>query len=310
MSEDSGKKSISSSLIKNSPSKLESLKFYLKSSLAGGALGFFTFIIAHPIEVIKVRVQSNAMKYRGGEHKILKTAIDTYKQGEFLKFYSGSLPNLIKQVSRNLYRWPLILYFPVFYGRFIQNKKLVKAFSAVSLANIECLIISPLERVKTVLISKDGNANRGSIIGFFKDRNNRKLLELYRGVNPFILRQNTTWFTFIFFDHLTKEYLIERNKKKGIIRELNNKEINIVSLVVAIANTALVLPFDYVKTNFQKEKFINSGVFSFMKTQVKENGFFILYTGWQMKILHFLLQSVLFVHLHHRLEKKNKDRQS
>lgn len=67
------------------------------------------------------------------------------------------------------------------------------------------------------------------------------------------------------------------------------------------------MPFDYVKTNFQKEKCEKiRSVLSFMRDSIKEKGFYLLYTGWQVKLVNYIVQSFFFVNLYYKLENEQK----
>lgn len=212
--------------------KSGNILFYAKSSLKGVLAGASVFLLAHPIDVLKTRMQADPSKYRNKSIKALK---DTYKLGGIKLFYAGSLPNFARYSIRNMYRWPMMLFFPSLYGNFLSKSK-AKLLSAFTIANLECLIISPLERLKTYLMTRDMSI-KSPLVFFFSNKDNRSIKELYRGVTPLILRQNASWFSFLYFDYKLKKIFVDRRVKNGKSNVLSFSEINTVSVMVACTNT-------------------------------------------------------------------------
>jgi hypothetical protein len=67
------------------------------------------------------------------------------------------------------------------------------------------------------------------------------------------------------------------------------------------------MPFDYVKTQLQKEIYIQARTFTILKQSYLEGGLRILYVGWQFKIMQYLTQSFFTVFTLDRLEVKSKE---
>ncbi len=69
------------------------------------------------------------------------------------------------------------------------------------------------------------------------------------------------------------------------------------------------MPFDFIKTSFQKDHHdSDKSVREFIKSNLKEKGIKVFYTGWQVKLVNYLIQSVFFVNLYYKLEKENESR--
>lgn len=69
------------------------------------------------------------------------------------------------------------------------------------------------------------------------------------------------------------------------------------------------MPFDFIKTSFQKDHYDSSkSVREFIKTNIRERGIKVFYTGWQVKLVNYMIQSVFFVNLYYKLEKENESR--
>lgn len=221
------------------------LMFYLQSSSKGVLVGITAFFICHPLEVIKTRKQAS---FSNSNFEVIK---ETYTKGGFRSFYSGCVPNLIRYSIRNAYRWPLMLYLPAYFSKYFDHMK-AKLISAVSLANIECFIITPLERLKVYIMV---NSYNNSPSNNNTDTNNKydskhpikkvlynkdywKMNEIYKGIAPLILRQNISWLSFLGSDHYLKMLFTKRKlAKNSENNKLNFKELNMVSFLVAIINT-------------------------------------------------------------------------
>lgn len=279
--------------------------YYLKTSIAGTTLGIFSFILSHPIDVIKTQLQSNV--------HLKQSAITTlkqiyYKQG-ILGIYRGSFPNFIRYSSRNLYRWPLMAYLPACYNKYT-SKIISKLLTGLTIANLECLILTPFERLKTFLITEDKRGKK-PLLNFIKSN---KFTEYFRGLKHVLVKQNVSWCSFLIFDHIFKNYFINKNysvlKKQNIHCKksdinLSFNELNKISFFVAFLNTLFVMPFDYVKTNIQKEKYIleSNNIFKFLKYTINNYGLKSIFTGFQFKIIHYIVQAVFQVNLFYRIEK-------
>lgn len=277
---------------------IKSLKFYLETSIKGVALGVVSFLCSHPAEVLKIKLQSESIRRLSLTQEIK----DIYVHSGLKGYYKGCIPNLIKYSARNIYRWPLMMYLPAFYNQYASAVH-SKLLTALTLGNLESVLFSPFERLKTFLVTQSSRTH--PIYYFFK---NNKFKEYYRGLVPSLYKQNVTWLSFLYFDYEFKKFLVYLKSKRSndnVPIKLDFIEINIVSLMVAICNTIFTLPFDYVKTNAQKESFIQiNGVMRFLYTESKNYGILILYSGWRAKLLHYVIQATFNVHLLYYLEQK------
>jgi hypothetical protein len=66
------------------------------------------------------------------------------------------------------------------------------------------------------------------------------------------------------------------------------------------------MPFDFVKTQLQKENFIQAKTFPILKKYYFEGGLRLLYVGWQFKIFQYTTQSFFTVFTLDRLEIQSK----
>lgn len=67
------------------------------------------------------------------------------------------------------------------------------------------------------------------------------------------------------------------------------------------------MPFDFVKTQLQKDKNLNDSSYKILNHYYREFGLRSLYIGWQFKSLQYFLQSVFTVKTLDYLENKAKN---
>lgn len=286
--------------IKKKKFNIKNAEFYAESSIKGVLMGAVSFLFSHPVDVIKIKMQSESSLRLG----IIDEIKQIYKVNGLRGYYTGWFPSLIRFSTKNLYRWPLMMYLPAFYNQFTSpvNSKLLTAFT---LGNFEALIYTPVERIKTFLITRSVSSH--SIIYFY---NNSKFRDYFRGLIPTIYKQNLSWFSFLYFDYILKKvvYNHKLNKKCDDPTSLNFLEMLVISFLVAVCNTIVILPFDYVKTQAQKENYIKvNGTLRFLRLECKFYGISIVYSGWKAKLLHYIIQSSFNVNLLYYLERKTYD---
>ena len=98
---------------------------YLDAAVTGVIRACLGLLIEHPLECIKTQWQ-NKFKFT----KSLEIIKDIYKEKGILGFYRGFITNLIKSSTKQIYRWPLMIYFPSFYQLHLPNN-LKKRFDAL-----------------------------------------------------------------------------------------------------------------------------------------------------------------------------------
>ncbi len=79
-----------------------------------------------------------------------------------------------------------------------------------------------------------------------------------------------------------------------------------MSLTVGLINTLFVMPLDFLKTRIQKDgsqdgqKVRELTVLA--KSLYKEHGAQLFYSGWKVRMVHYMLQSMLTMKLYDMLE--------
>lgn len=77
--------------------------------------------LEHPLESIKVQWQSQ-FQIKG----INNVVNYIYQEKGLTGFYRGFTPNLIRVIIKQLYRWPMMIYFPQFYNKNLSHSIIEK----------------------------------------------------------------------------------------------------------------------------------------------------------------------------------------
>jgi hypothetical protein len=211
-------------------------KFYFNVSVIGALRGGLCLIIEHPLESIKTQWQDN--------HQIKSTRNiikNIYLQKGIVGFYRGFVANFIRVISKNFYRWPMMIFFPRLYEKNLPlgaRKKypgLAKILTGLSIANLEILILCPLDRIKIFLMtSKFSASNSSKTFYFYHEYKTKLLCELFRGIEPTFWRSNVSWISFLYLDYKIKK--IWREKKQSNL--ISFKDLFFVSIFVGAGNLA------------------------------------------------------------------------
>lgn len=223
------------------------LGFYMKTSLIGVARGAIGLVWEHPLDSIKTQWQTNV-------HVAKSTDMMNYiyKEKGIIGFYRGFLPNLVRVSSKNVYRWPLMLYLPQFFKKFNDNLFKNKRFNTDSfckvetgftIANLETMLICPLERLKVFFMTHAVKENKSySFLRHFYILNKGNMMnQLFKGLEPSLLRSNISWISFLYLDHETRSFL----KRTRNVEQLDIWDLIFASIVVGIGNLTLSnYPYD------------------------------------------------------------------
>ena len=219
----------------------ENSEFYLKTALIGVTRGAIGLIWEHPLDSIKTQWQTNI-------HVIKSSEIITYiyKEKGIIGFYRGFLPNLVRQSSKNMYRWPLMIYLPKYFKKCneyllgntnFNTDAICKIQTGIAIANIETFFICPLERLKVFFmthIAKD-NKNYSFLKHFYISNKGNLIKQLFIGLEPSLIRSNISWISFLYLDHESRTFL--KNYRK--IEQLDFLDLIIASIIVGTGNLAL-----------------------------------------------------------------------
>lgn len=273
------------------------LKQYLIASSWGAARGLAGLPIEHPFDVVKTRCQAT-----GGQISPLEVTKELWNQG-MRNFYSGAVPNGIRVVIKQAYRWPMMLGLPHQYNQHLPKSliqrypTLPKGLTGLTIAVFEVGLITPLERLKVHCMTHLEKDKK--VYDFFLKNRGKLVREMTRGLNATFARQISSWVSFLVADEKLKQW----EKLRTRTNELSFSSLMGVSVIVGTLNTAVNMPWDALKTQMTKVNYIsNEGVFKSLKHMHTLYGIKGLYAGWQVRLLQYIVQSTLTVTLLDKLE--------
>lgn len=79
-----------------------------------------------------------------------------------------------------------------------------------------------------------------------------------------------------------------------------------ISLAVGTVNTLMILPLDFIKTHIQKDVVLNPSVRQVARQHYRIGGISIFYNSWKIKMIQYVVQSVLTVKIYDVLETQYK----
>ena len=230
------------------PNKNSNHRIYLKTAGIGLARVTIGFPVEHPIDSIKTQWQ--ARPHLKSEFAIIKLI---YSEKGIKGFYAGALPNYVRCILKNCYKYPLMIGLPKTFQKKVENHKLCKFLTGITIAFVEACITCPLERVKVHFMTFNPFQlqQKLSYKTFSKDIQGKMFKELFRGFTPLFLRQLVSWSTLLQTDHFAKTKI-----RKALEIESHQKipALYLVpaSVLVALVNTSFVMPLDCVKTHMEK----------------------------------------------------------
>lgn len=261
--------------------------FILLPALMGAFRGGISLVFEHPLDVIKTYWQANP--HNLSVFRVIRSIL--FHKG-CLGFYSGAIPNVVRVVFKQAYRYPLMLSVPFAYSYVCSSVVMVSMLTGLTIAFIEVWLLTPLERLKVWLITFK---QRGGVRAFFQTRVCYLGLSslLYRGVSVSLVRQITSWMVF----------LVTHDQLMLLLKVLNLSPASLpvmwllgVGFIEGSINTLFVLPLDCVKTHFQKvdsdHNLRITDVFLFI---VKRYGFRGIYVGWQVRLLQYIVNALFTI---------------
>ncbi|CDW78178.1 UNKNOWN [Stylonychia lemnae] len=225
-----------------------------------------------------------------------------YQDKGMLGFYSGSTPNFYRMLLKNVYRYPLMITLPGFFQQnmpMLKDKWFAKFLTGTSIALVESLILCPFERFKVLFMTQSSSSRLG-YLGYLKLYKNQLRGELFKGLTPLTARQAIAWISFLEADLMIKQ-LIKNQYSIKIDEVIPTRYLLVGSFAVALINTMCVMPFDAVKSFFQKiDPIANwSDAIKYIYKEAGIKGFFV---GWRLRYSMYLLHAVFTVDLLEKLE--------
>ena len=143
------------------------------------------------------------------------------------------LPKFYKNLNEIFLR----KYFEKFNLTKYNSDSLCKIQTGFTLANIETFFICPLERLKVFLMthsSKD-KIKYSFLRHFYVVYKGNVTKQLFKGLEPSLLRSNISWISFLYLDNKTRSFLREIRK----VDNLDFRDLMFASIIVGVGNLTL-----------------------------------------------------------------------
>jgi hypothetical protein len=267
---------------------------YLVLMLAAGvgmARGALSLIFEHPLDTLKTYWQAHPSR-----PSLNVVYNEIYRLKGWRGFYSGAVPNVLRVMFKQSYRYPLMVVVPGVYSNVFHSLVLISMFTGLTIAVIEVFLITPLERLKVWLMTFPKTAGGGR--AFLNAMKHHTFAVLYKGLGITALRQIMSWVTFL----VVHDQLIWSARHTLGAHVLSLGMLLLISLVEGGINTVVILPIDAVKTNLQKINSSNArtilGVVRYIYSRYGIKGF---YTGWSLRLIQYMIHSGFTVSLLEKL---------
>lgn len=274
------------------------MESYLILSLAavvGMMRGAVSLIFEHPLDVIKTYWQAHPSRLG-----MISVVAEVRKLKGLRGFYSGAVPNMLRVMLKQAYRYPLMIILPVIFGLMTSSVLLVSIATGLSIAIIEVWIITPLERFKVWLMTYQRFS--GGVRTFIMEVRRNIMHTLYKGLKVTMLRQVISWLTFLV---VHDQLMLLVKSDVGSACNISLFALLGIGLIEGAVNTAAVLPFDCVKTNQQKINASKSdSLLERFRWIYRCYGMGGLYIGWQVRMMQYMINSGFTVVALERLKER------
>lgn len=261
--------------------------FIILPALVGAFRGGLSLVFEHPLDVIKTYWQANPHKL-----SIISVIRSIVFYKGLLGFYSGAIPNVMRVVFKQAYRYPLMLTVPLVYNAVCSSVFMVSVLTGLTIAVIEVWLLTPLERLKVWLVTFKQNSK--GVITFFKTSVRVGVVsQLYKGLNISLVRQVTSWTVFLVVHDQLMLFVKAMNIPPN---ELPVLWLLGVAFVEGGVNTLVVQPLDCLKTHIQKVDSIQGySILSIFSLVFKQYGFRGLYIGWQVRLFQYMVHALFTI---------------
>lgn len=256
------------------------------AAIIGVIRGAVSLVFEHPLDVVKTYWQAHPAK-----SGIVSVISEVRQLKGWRGFYSGAIPNVMRVMLKQAYRYPLMIALPAGFAMVTQAIFINSIATGLSIALIEVWIITPLERLKVWLITF--RKKTGGVASFIYEVKTHCFGTLYKGLKITTMRQIATWVTFL-VTHDQLMALVKHNNSGTL--KLSLVTVGVISVVEGIINTAVILPLDCIKTNQQKEScVVNISTIETAKSLYHQYGLQGFYVGFEVRLIQYVLHSAFTV---------------
>jgi solute carrier family 25 (mitochondrial citrate transporter), member 1 len=265
---------------------VESTLYLMFAGLVGALRGAASLIVEHPLDVIKTYWQAYPSR-----RSMLVVAKEVRDLKGWRGFYSGVIPNVMRVMLKQAYRYPLMIGLPVVFGTFTPSVIYISIATGLSIALLEVWVITPLERFKICLMTYQKSS--GGINAFFKSLRRDVIHSLYKGLKITAIRQVASWVTFLV---VHDQLMVWVKIYNGGLLSLSLIMLLGVSLIEGSINTLVVQPLDCIKTNQQKIHSIKHDSIMYRVNELYTNyGVAGFYVGWKVRMIQYMINSAFTV---------------
>jgi len=266
------------------------IKIFFMSSLIGIKRTFLGFPIEYPCENVRVRLQASpTMNF---SYSFIKSIL--INEG-ISGFYKGGLLTFGKSILRQTYLNPTQVYFKIAYGKIlppdVNNRfpDIKNLFAGFTMASLSALILSPLERLKTVLITRNSQSLPLQVHGY---KSSYKFF--FKGTSSYYLKSIVSWSTFLVAEErirkLVKFYFIPSANETTLLPFPYLLLVGVLGGGISLLFTS---PLETITTQIQKADSKQSATIrSTYYSLVQNHGYKVLYAGWKPKFLLYLLTTI------------------
>lgn len=272
---------------------MESYLILSLAAIVGMMRGAVSLIFEHPLDVIKTYWQAHPSRLG-----MISVIAEVRKLKGLRGFYSGAVPNMLRVMLKQAYRYPLMIILPVVFGLMTSSVLVVSIATGLSIAIIEVWIITPLERFKVWLMTYQRFS--GGVRAFIREVRRNMMHTLYKGLKVTMLRQVISWLTFLV---VHDQLMLLVKSDVGSACNISLFMLLGIGLIEGAVNTVAVLPFDCVKTNQQKINASKSdSLLERFRWIYRHYGMGGLYIGWQPRMMQYMVNSGFTVVAFERLK--------
>jgi hypothetical protein len=135
----------------------------------------------------------------------------------------------------------------------------------------------------------------------------RLLDELYKGFNAVFCRQVLSWSSFLVLDSYSRDQ-IKRWLNLGPDELIPSHYLIPAAVVVGVANTSIVIPFDTVQTVMQKQDRSHLSMSGCFSQILREKGIVGLMAGWRPRMIQYTVHAFMTENLIQYLEHVHEQR--
>jgi hypothetical protein len=261
---------------------MDTCLFLVLAAFIGAFRGAGSLILEHPLDVIKTYWQAHPSRT-----SFLTIGKEIYNLKGWHGFYAGAIPNVMRIMLKQAYRYPLMIVLPPIFGWVLTSVVAISMITGLSIAIFEVWVITPLERFKVWLMTYQKSA--GGIKSFIKAFKQDALHTLYKGLRVTMLRQVTSWIVFLV---VHDQLMIWVKTENGGSVNISILMLFVISLIEGSINTLAVQPLDCVKTNQQKATASKQdNIISMVRWIYFHYGVRGVYVGWSVRMMQYMINS-------------------